>query len=119
MFAEVSDRIIVGGAPMTDERTIFAEIEAVLANCGEMRLDRLEHALTSGYAAALSLEAERWRIERRISKEAGLLRGRGDGERAEEIAGLARRLSTADADLERLRGLLAQLRERAVAARAA
>ena len=41
---------------MTDERTIFAEIEAVLADRGETRLDRLEHTLTSGYAAALALE---------------------------------------------------------------
>ncbi len=119
MFAEHSERIIVAGVPMTDERTIFAEIEALLADCGEKRLDRLEHALTSGYAAALALEAERWRLERGISKAAGLLRGTGDGERAEEIAGLARRLSSADADLERLRGLLAELRERTVAARAA
>jgi hypothetical protein len=101
---------------MTDERTIFAEIEAVLADRGETRLDRLEHTLTSGYAAALALEAERWRIERRIAEAAALVRGTGD---AEEIALLAGTLSTADADLARLRAMLARLRERAVAARAA
>ena len=33
---------------MADERTIFAEIEAVLENRDETRLDRLEHTLTSG-----------------------------------------------------------------------
>jgi hypothetical protein len=104
---------------MTDERTIFAEIEAVLADRTETRLDRLEHTLTSGYAAALALEAERWRIERRIAEAAALVRGRTDGDRAEEIALLARSLTLADADLDRLRGLLATLRKRAVAARVA
>lgn len=104
---------------MSVERTIFAEIEAVLADRGETRLDRLEHTLTSGYAAALALEAERWRIERRIAEAAALVRGRGDGDRAEEIALLARSLSSADADLERLRGMLSTLRARATAARAA
>jgi hypothetical protein len=104
---------------MADERTIFSEIEAVLEDRDETRLDRLEHTLTSGYAAALALEAERWRIERRIAEAAALVRGRADGDRAEEIAGLARSLTAADADLERLRGMLATLRERATAARAA
>jgi hypothetical protein len=104
---------------MADERTIFAEIEAVLENRAETRLDRLEHTLTSGYAAALALEAERWRIERRIAEAAALVRGRGDGARAEEIALLARSLSSAEADLERLRTMLKVLRKRAVAARAA
>lgn len=119
MSVEKSDRIIVESAPMADERTIFAEIEAVLGDRGETRLDRLEHTLTSGYAAALALEAERWRIERRIAEAAALVRGRGDGDRAEEIALLARSLSSAEADLERLRVMLATLRKRAVAARAA
>ena len=101
---------------MADERTIFAEIEAVLEDRDEKRLDRLEHTLTSGYAAALALEAERWRIERRIAEAAALVRGSGD---AEEIAVLARSLNTAEADLTRLRTMLAILRERTTAARAA
>jgi hypothetical protein len=104
---------------MADERTIFAEIEAVLEDRDETRLDRLEHTLTSGYAAALALEAERWRIERRIAEAAALVRGRTDVDRAAEIALLADSLSTADADLERLRALLSTLRKRATAARAA
>ena len=101
---------------MADERTIFAEIEAVLEDRGETRVDRLEHTLTSGYAAALALEAERWRIERRIAEAAALVRGSVD---VEEIAVLARSLDTADADLRRLRTMLAILRERTTAARAA
>jgi hypothetical protein len=101
---------------MADERTIFAEIEAVLEDRDETRLDRLEHTLTSGYAAALALEAERWRIERRIAEAAALVQGSGD---AEEIAVLARSLNTAEADLTRLRSMLTALRERATAARTA
>ena len=36
-------------------------------------LDHLEHTLTDGYAGALALEAERWRIERRIADVAARL----------------------------------------------
>ena len=50
-------------------------------------LARLEDTLTEGYARALALEAERWRLERRI------------GEVARTVAGPARRL-------ERRRGAL-------------
>ena len=30
-------------------------------------LDTIEHTLTDGYARALALEAERWRLERRVA----------------------------------------------------
>jgi hypothetical protein len=103
---------------MTDE-TIFAEIEALLDNAARPGLDELEHTLTAGYAAALALEAERWRIERRIADAAGLL-GAGEGRgKAQEIARLARRLNATDGDLGRLRAMLGSLRERADAERAA
>ena len=106
---------------MTDVNPIFAEIEALLDDVTPRGLDEIEDTLTSGYAAALALEAERWRIERRISALAAELGGDADRElrRAEEIVGLAQRLSGADADLTRLRGMLGSLRDRADAARAA
>ena len=107
---------------MADTNPIIAEIEAVLGDdAGPRALDELEDTLTSGYAAALSLEADRWRIERRITQVAAELGGEADFElhRAEEIVGLAQSLSTADADLIKLRELLDALRERADAARAA
>jgi hypothetical protein len=104
---------------MPDAESIFAEIEALLSDGRETRVDRLEHVLTSGYAAALALEGSRWRLERKLADAASRVRGRGDGERAEEIAGLSRELTSADADLARLRALLATLRERATAARGA
>lgn len=104
---------------MTTEHTIFAEIEALLDDAADTPLAELEHTLTAGYAAALELEAERWRLERRI-KQVAVLLGDGSGRgKAQEIAGLARRMNAADADLSRLRGMLGTLREHAAAARAA
>ena len=103
---------------MADAQSIFAEIEALLADSRETQLDRLEHVLTSGYAAALALEGSRLRLERRLADAASKVRGRRDGDRAEEIAGLSRELTSADAELARLRAMLARLRARATAVRA-
>jgi hypothetical protein len=80
-------------------------------------LARLEDTLTEGYAAALALEAERLRIERRLGEVA---RSAGNGTAngvAQELASLSRRLTTADGELTRLRMLLGSLRDRARAAR--
>ena len=103
---------------MSSDSPIFAQIQALLDASQSAGLAELEDTLTSGYAAALALEAERWRIERRISEMAGDL-GDGSGEKTQEIAVLASRLGSADSDLSRLRALLASLRDRAEAARAA
>jgi len=118
MFCEPRARIIDDGVGMVEERTIFAEIEAVLADEGEPRLERLEHTLTSGYAAALGLEAQCWRLEQRIADAAGELAGDAADERRAEIAALARDRSGVVAELARLRELLGRLRDRALAARA-
>ena len=102
---------------MTENEPIFAEIEALLASSSSPELDEIEHTLTTGYAAALQLEAERWRIERRIAEVAALI---GDGEgagRSKELAKLAKRLRVTDEDLSRLRGMLGTLRTRAGAVR--
>jgi hypothetical protein len=78
-------------------------------------LARLEEMLTEGYAQALTLEAERWRLERRLGE---LARG-GDGDVGEELRSLGRRLSSADDELAELRMLLGSLNERTRLARAA
>jgi predicted component of type VI protein secretion system len=122
MLAEARDLIIDGdpfALPMPADNPIFAEIETLLSSDSTPSLDVLENTLTSGYAAALALEAERWRLERRIAEVAAKLsdmEGRG---KTQELTRLARRLNTADADLAELRGLLATLRARTDAARAA
>lgn len=70
-----------------------------------------EATLTDGYAHALGLEAERLRIERRIGE---LVRGAATGGPAGgELADLSRRLTAADEELARLRGLLKTLRAHA------
>jgi uncharacterized protein YidB (DUF937 family) len=85
---------------------------------GAPTLAAIEHALTAGYAEALTLEAERWRIERRVADVAALIGG-GEAGYADELAGLGRRLSATQRELTGLRELLDRLRDRADAARAA
>ena len=101
-----------------DEITdLFEKIDGLLsepvAGDHEPALARIEHTLTEGYARALALEAERWRLERRIGEVAAML-VQGDRERkTDELAALAERISSADGDLSRLRGRLSTLRRRA------
>jgi hypothetical protein len=101
---------------------IYDEIRQLLdsptTGAGAPTLATIEHTLTAGYAEALALEAERWRIERRIAEVAALM-GDGAHARADELAGLGRRLSAADSELTGLRTLLDALRDRAAAVRAA
>ena len=82
-------------------------------------LARLERTLTDGYAHALWLEAERLRLERRMSELAGELHEGNQEQKAEELAQVSRRISGARAEIERLRATLSQLRARARSARAA
>jgi hypothetical protein len=106
---------------MPDEHPIFAEIRSLLDGNGggRERLEQIEHTLTAGYATALALEAERWRIEQRIAEVARMLAGPSAKLETKELAGLARRLADADEDLTELRGLLSTLRTRANDLRAA
>ena len=76
-------------------------------------LDAIEHTLTAGYARALALEAERWRLERRIAEVASKLADDSSELSHAELVQLGERLSAADGDLSRLRGLLSSLRTRA------
>ena len=82
-------------------------------------LDHIENTLTAGYARALTLEAERWRIERRLADLAARLGDEVTDEDASELARLGQQLSSTDGDLNRLRTLLVALRNRADAVRAA
>lgn len=103
---------------MTKNDPIFAEILALLDDGVQPPLEELEHTLTAGYAAALALEAERWRIERKLAETAALVGDDGHG-KTREISKLARRLTTTDDELARLRGVLVSLRNRTSAVRAA
>ena len=81
-------------------------------------IDDIEHTLTAGYARPLALEAERWRLERRITEVAAELARKPDEVEHSELAHLGQRLSAADGDLSKLRGLLSSLRSRAEEVRA-
>jgi hypothetical protein len=81
-------------------------------------LGHIEHTLTAGYARALALEAERWRLERKITEVAAKLGDESSELRASELTTLGRRLSAADGNLTQLRGLLSSLRTRAAEVRA-
>src|SRR3954466_14326231 len=96
---------------------VVDNIRALLDSGEEVDLIVLERTLTDGYAHALSLEAERWRIEKRISEVAAMLNGTDEEPKTKELASLAKRLETSHLDLVALRSLLAVLRTRAEAAR--
>ena len=122
MWCAPSDRILVRGAkpvtlPMIQEE-IRTLLEAPPVGEDAPSIDAVEHTLTAGYARALALEAERWRLERRIAEVASKLAEASETQHS-ELANLGRRLSTADGDLARLRELLASLRLRAAEIRSA
>jgi hypothetical protein len=77
---------------------------------GAPSLAAIEAKLTDGYARALALDAERWRIARRLGE---VLRNPGDDATAGELALLSERLSSAEGELAHLRSLLRSLQERA------
>jgi hypothetical protein len=91
---------------------MLEQIEELL-NAEAPSLDSLESTLTDGYAQALALEAERWRLERRLGEVARA----GDTDATEELSSIGRRLRTADGELATLRRLLGSLHERARHAR--
>src|SRR5436190_21782631 len=82
-------------------------------------LERLDATLTAGYAQALQLEAERWRLERRIGEVAAGLADEGTEPRFDELLALARNLTEANEGITSLRALLASLRERRAEVRTA
>jgi hypothetical protein len=76
-------------------------------------LAHLERTLTDGYAYALALEAERWRLERRMSELAGELTDENRGLKAKELALVSSRLTSNASMLASLRSTLLHLRARA------
>ena len=82
-------------------------------------LEQLDSTLTAGYAHALQLEAERWRLERRIGEVAATLVDDKSEPGTDELASLARRLTSANENIASLRTLLGSLRDRRSAIRRA
>jgi hypothetical protein len=80
-------------------------------------LETIERTLTDGYARALSLEAEKWRLERRINEMAQSLERGDTAAKARELAVLANRVEGNVGDLVALRSVLSDLRRHADAVR--
>ena len=76
-------------------------------------LDQLERTLTDGYAHALSLEAEQWRVEKRIQEVAQTLQRGDTAKKARELTTLVKKLDESADDLTELRARLAVLRRHA------
>lgn len=98
---------------------MFQQIEELLSaptsGAFAPSLARMEDTLTEGYAQALALEAERWRLERRLGEVARTV-GAPDRDVtsfAEELSHLAGRITSADGELTSLRTLLGSLHDRA------
>jgi hypothetical protein len=102
---------------------LLEQIDELLAeppSTGEpATLARMERTLTDGYAHALVLEAERWRLEQRLSELAGELQDGDQDLKSRELAQISRRLSSNGTALKGLRSTLTQLRARTAAVRAA
>lgn len=98
---------------------LLEQIDELLAEPAEepASLARLERTLTDGYAYALALESERWRLEQRMSELAGELDEGNQELKAKELALLSDRLATNASMLSGLRGTLTRLRARTSATR--
>lgn len=91
---------------------LLDQIQALIS-ASARDIDEIERTLTDGYAHALSLEAERSRLERRLNDLAhGIQRG-DTAKKARELATLSKRLEGNQDDLSTLRTLLGDLRRHA------
>lgn len=100
---------------------LLEQIDELLAEPAQteepVTLARLERTLTDGYAYALALESERWRLERRMSELAGELHDGNRELKTKELALVSDRLCSNASLLTALRHTLTQLRARATAVR--
>lgn len=95
---------------------VLTEIRSLLdtpAEAGRPSRAVVEDMLTTGYAYALDLEAQRLRIERRLREVVRSTEQSSARARADEALELARLLADADQDLAGLRAMLSSLRTQA------
>jgi tRNA C32,U32 (ribose-2'-O)-methylase TrmJ len=96
-------------------RRIRSLLAALNEGSGTPSRERIEATLTEGYAAALALDGERLRLERRIDEVTAHV-AQGRSARVKELQRVMSRLETTEQDLADLRDLLARLRTRAARA---
>jgi len=85
------------------------EIGVLLAN-PPADVTLIERTLTDGYATALTLEAERSRLEKQLHEVAASLEQGDLRQKSRELSELTRRVERSDDDLAMLRTLLVRLR---------
>jgi predicted nucleic acid-binding Zn-ribbon protein len=95
---------------------LLAQINALIG-APARDLDAIERTLTDGYAQALSIEAETWRLQKRINEVAESLQEGDTVKKARELAVLAQQVERSVRDLTTLRSLLSDLRRHADDAR--
>ena len=92
-----------------DHEALLGEIGTLLASSSR-DLELLERTLTDGYATALSLEGEHWRLTRRLGAVASNLDDGDLESKSRELSDLAYRIELSETTLARLREVLARLR---------
>jgi hypothetical protein len=91
-----------------DTRLLIERVSALL----EDPSGDVEGTLTDGYARALTLEAERVRLERRFAEISSALADDLGSERLPELRSLRQRIIRTDEELSQLRSMLALVRKR-------
>jgi hypothetical protein len=104
--------LVAESAATKNRRTMgdLRERISELISSPERDLDHFERTLTDGYAHALMLEAERRRLERRLTEVALSLQPGDPGGKTSELSELAHRLNGTAGELGDLRGRLSELR---------
>jgi hypothetical protein len=95
------------------ENHIRTLLDAPEAGEGAPTLAHIEELLASGYAHAMAIEGEQWRLQRRIVDVALELADDYNELQARELRRLAHELREVESDLAGIRGLIRSLRERA------
>ena len=94
------------------ENSIRTVLEAPEAGEGAPTPTHIEHLLTSGYARAMAIEGEQWRLQRRIVDVALQLADEYNELQARDLRKLARELREVDEELVSIRALIRSLRTR-------
>jgi septal ring factor EnvC (AmiA/AmiB activator) len=102
---------------LEDTELVLDRIGAVV-DAAPRDMEQIERTLTDGYAQALALEAERFRLQRRLTEVAETIAVDASAEKAKELSAIVARLDHNSGSLSRLRGKLADLRQHADRVRA-
>ena len=110
--------IVEMAANAPDRGAVLDDIRALTAAPAPL-LDQVERTLADGYACALQIEAERWRLRQLLEERAASLGESPGSEDVVEVTDLGQGIARTDCELAELRAALLKLRETARRIRAA